>query len=152
MISPMTRYSFILLNGEQDGLLEQLQEMGLVDITRSARPVDEKSRRLMSDVELLDGLIKGIRAADIPEGTAVQPLLGGDSLSDAAGDILYRESVDGVQVSFALGIGVGFRLTDHVSLYFDPSLRYYLENGQPKSIRTAQPLMMSVEAGLRFDL
>lgn len=73
-------------------------------------------------------------------------------IKDAAGDILYRESVDGVQVSFALGIGVGFRLTDHVSLYFDPSLRYYLENGQPKSIRTAQPLMMSVEAGLRFDL
>lgn len=36
MISPMTRYSFILLNGEQDGLLEQLQELGLVDITRSA--------------------------------------------------------------------------------------------------------------------
>ena len=76
MISPMTRYSFILLNGEQDGLLEQLQELGLVDITRSARPVDEKSRQLMSDVELLDGLIKGIRAADIPEGTAVQPLRG----------------------------------------------------------------------------
>ena len=73
-------------------------------------------------------------------------------IKDAAGDILYRESVDGVQVSFALGIGVGFRLTAHVSLYFDPSLRYYLENGQPKSIRTAQPLMMSVEAGLRFDL
>ena len=70
----------------------------------------------------------------------------------ASGDILYHENIDGVQLSFALGIGVGFRLTDHVSLYFDPSLRYYLENGQPKSIRTAQPLMMSVEAGLRFDL
>ena len=70
----------------------------------------------------------------------------------ASGDILYHESVDGIQLSFALGIGVGFRLTDHISLFFDPSLRYYLENGQPKSIRTAQPLMMSVEAGLRFDL
>ena len=73
-------------------------------------------------------------------------------IKDAAGDILYHESVDGIQLSFALGIGVGFRLTDHISLFFDPSLRYYLENGQPKSIRTAQPLMMSVEAGLRFDL
>ena len=69
----------------------------------------------------------------------------------ASGDILYHESVPGVQLSFALGIGVGFRLTDHISLYFDPSLRYYLENGQPKSIRTAQPLMMSIDAGLRFD-
>ena len=70
----------------------------------------------------------------------------------ASGDILYHENIDGVQLSFALGIGVGFRLTDHISLYLDPSLRYYLENGQPKSIRTAQPLMMSIEAGLRFDL
>lgn len=70
----------------------------------------------------------------------------------ASGDILYHENVDGVQISFALGIGVGFRLTDHISLFLDPSLRYYLENGQPKSIRTAQPLMMSIEAGLRFDL
>ena len=73
-------------------------------------------------------------------------------IKDAAGDILYHESVDGIQMSFALGIGVGFRLTEHISLYLDPSLRYYLENGQPKSIRTAQPLMMSLEAGLRFDL
>lgn len=73
-------------------------------------------------------------------------------IKDAAGDILYHESVDGIQLSFALGIGVGFRLTDHISFYLDPSLRYYLENGQPKSIRTAQPLMMSLEAGLRFDL
>ena len=70
----------------------------------------------------------------------------------ASGDILYHENVEGVQLSFALGIGVGFRLTDHISLFLDPSLRYYLENGQPKSIRTAQPLMMSIEAGLRFDL
>ena len=40
MISPMTRYSFILLKGEEEGFLEKLQELGMMDITRSAKPVD----------------------------------------------------------------------------------------------------------------
>lgn len=73
-------------------------------------------------------------------------------IKDAGGDIIYRQNVDGVQLSFALGLGVSFRLTDHIGIYLDPSLRYYLENSQPKSIRTAQPLMMSLEAGIRFGL
>ncbi len=90
MISPMTKYDFILLNGEQEGLLEQLQELGLVDITRGSKPVDDQSRRLVAEVDLLDGMIKGIKSADIPEGTAVQPLQFGDSLADAAGDILMK--------------------------------------------------------------
>ena len=73
-------------------------------------------------------------------------------IKDAGGDILYRQNVDGVQFSLALGFGVSFRLTDRIGIYLDPSLRYYLENSQPKSIRTAQPLMMSLEAGIRFGL
>ena len=95
MISPMTKYDFILLNGEQEGLLEQLQELGLVDITRSTKPVDDTSRRLGAEVELLDGLIKGIRSADI-QSTIKVPLKFGDSLADAAGDILmnYHETAE----------------------------------------------------------
>ena len=73
-------------------------------------------------------------------------------IKDAGGDILYRQNVNGVQFSLALGFGVSFRLTDRIGIYLDPSLRYYLENSQPKSIRTAQPLMMSLEAGIRFGL
>ncbi|MDT3366720.1 MAG: hypothetical protein LIQ26_05560, partial [Bacteroidota bacterium] len=77
----MTRYNFILLNGEQAGLLEQLQELGLVDITRGSKPVDDDSRRLLSEVELLDGMIKGIKSADIPEGSQPEALKFGDSLA-----------------------------------------------------------------------
>ena len=29
---------------------------------------------------------------------------------------------------------------------------YYFNNGQPKSIRSSQPLMLGFEAGLRFNL
>ena len=52
MITPMTRYSFILVNGEQEGFLSSLQQLGLVDITRSIKPVDEGTReRLMALME-----------------------------------------------------------------------------------------------------
>ena len=72
MITSMTKYSFILLNGEQEGLLDRLQEIGLVDIIRSAKPVDEKTTELASELELLDGLVKGLNKVYIPEGTPVE--------------------------------------------------------------------------------
>jgi len=73
-------------------------------------------------------------------------------IKDAESDIIYKEHVDGVQLSFNLGLGVRFPMTDRVGLYLDPSLHYYPDCGQPRSIRTRQKLMFSLEAGLRFDL
>ena len=67
-------------------------------------------------------------------------------------DILHKESVKGVQASANLGIGVEFMLGKHIGLYVDPSARYYLNCNQPKSIRTAQPLMLGFEMGLRVRL
>jgi RNA polymerase sigma-70 factor (ECF subfamily) len=57
-----------------------------------------------------------------------------------------------VQLSANLGIGAEFKLGQHLGLYVDPSLRYYFDNGQPKSIRTSQPLMLGFEMGLRVNL
>lgn len=48
MIEKMTKYSFILLSGKTEEFLRQLQELGLVDITRSSKPVDERSAALLS--------------------------------------------------------------------------------------------------------
>ena len=69
MIDKMTRYSFILLNGEETAFLEQLQEVGLVDITRSEKPMNEVSMGIAGEIERIDGLIKGLEKVDIPEGT-----------------------------------------------------------------------------------
>ena len=69
-----------------------------------------------------------------------------------ANHVIHKEKADGVQMSAAIGLGAEFGLTQHLGLYIDPSLRYYFDCDQPKSIRTAQPLMFSVEAGLRFRL
>ena len=47
MISKMTKYSFILLSGEKEHFIDSLQEIGLVDITRSDKPVDDRSAELL---------------------------------------------------------------------------------------------------------
>ena len=44
------KYSFILLNGETEGFLEKIQELGIVDITRSAKPIDEISAAMLDAV------------------------------------------------------------------------------------------------------
>ena len=76
MISPMTKYSFILLNGEQDGLLERLQEIGLVDITRSVKPVDGASADLLRAVEQRKDLVQALGKVDFPEGLQAVPVKG----------------------------------------------------------------------------
>ena len=69
MIDRMTKYSFILLNGEEGALLDQLQQLGLVDITRSEKAVDEESSKLSGEVDLIQGLIQGIKGISLPEDT-----------------------------------------------------------------------------------
>lgn len=66
--------------------------------------------------------------------------------------IYHKEKAQGVQLSADAGIGVEFMLGKHMGLYIDPSLRYYFDCGQPKSIRTVQPLMFGFEMGFRFRL
>ena len=70
MITPMTRYSFILLSGEQEGFLSELQELGLVDITRSVKPVDEGTSSLLARAERLSGLIQELDRLELPAGAS----------------------------------------------------------------------------------
>ena len=97
MITPMTKYSFILLNGEQQDLLEKLQEIGLVDITRDAKGIDEQSHALWSQLELIDGLIHGLEKAEVPEGT-VPERIDGDIVRLAGGMLIrYAEDTDALK-------------------------------------------------------
>ena len=68
------------------------------------------------------------------------------------GSIVHKEPAKGVQLSANLGVGAEFMIGQHVGLYLDPSLRYYFDCDQPKSIRTLQPLMFGFELGFRFRL
>ena len=71
---------------------------------------------------------------------------------DSEGDIRFNQPVDRFQYSAGFGIGVEFKFTPYLGLYLDPTIRYYFDCGQPRSIRTIQPLRMDFEAGLRFNL
>lgn len=50
MIDKMTKYSFILLNSDKESFLNTLQEIGVVDITRSTKPVDEHSFKMLERI------------------------------------------------------------------------------------------------------
>ena len=96
MIASMTKYSFVLLKGEEGRLLEKLQEIGLVDITRSSKPMDDTSQKLAGEVELLSGLIQGLGKADVPEGIEPEHI-DGDIVRLAGGQIM-RYSEDTVEI------------------------------------------------------
>lgn len=63
-----------------------------------------------------------------------------------------KEKVNGLQYSVNAGLGVEFKLTEHMGIFFDPSARYFFHSDHPKSIRTDKPFMVNFEAGLRFNL
>ena len=48
MVTEMTKYNFILLSGDVEDFLKRLQGVGVMDITRSTKPVDEMSETLSS--------------------------------------------------------------------------------------------------------
>ena len=60
MIEKMTRYDFVLLSSGKDGFIDALSALGVMDITRSARPVDEHSAGLLSRIEAVDANISRI--------------------------------------------------------------------------------------------
>lgn len=48
MIERMTKYSFILLSADKEKFLADLADMGVVDITRSTKPVDGESAAILA--------------------------------------------------------------------------------------------------------
>lgn len=58
----------------------------------------------------------------------------------------------GVQWAANAGLGIEYNIYKQTSVFLDPSVSYYFDCNQPKSIRTEQPLMFSLEAGVRFSL
>ena len=96
MINPMTKYSFILLNGEQEGLLDRLQEIGLVDITRSVRPVDSQSQDKVGEIELITGLITGLEKLELPEDIRPEAIDG--DIVRLTGGMLMRYSEDSLAI------------------------------------------------------
>ena len=64
MITKMTKYSFILMSGEKEGFLEQLQELGVVDISRSVKPVDQDSAEMLARATRVKKTIEALEGID----------------------------------------------------------------------------------------
>ena len=62
MIEKMTKYSFVLLDAGKEEFLSRLQELGLVDITRSDKPVDGRTAALLGAIEERKKRIEEIEA------------------------------------------------------------------------------------------
>ena len=70
MVTEMTKYNFILLSGDIEDFLKKLQGVGVVDITRSTKPVDEKSEYLSSKAGTFRkalSLLKDVTPAEFAE-------------------------------------------------------------------------------------
>ena len=63
MIAPMTKYSFVLLHGDEGSFLEKLQECGVVDIIRSLKPVDAASSGMLAEAEDLRKSVTSLEKA-----------------------------------------------------------------------------------------
>ena len=75
MIEKMTKYSFILLNREKEGFLDELSALGVVDISRSSKPIDERSAEMLGAAESLGRRIALLEKGDWKRDEAYAALL-----------------------------------------------------------------------------
>ena len=64
MITKMTKYTFLLLSRDADAFLREVQDLGVLDITRSRKPVDAFSAKLYRETEELRKEIETISRCD----------------------------------------------------------------------------------------
>ena len=74
MITKMTKYSFVLLTGEKEGFLEQLQELGVVDISRSVKPIDSDSSVMFHKAERAKKVIEFLESIDYSKDTDAEAI------------------------------------------------------------------------------
>lgn len=91
MIDKMKKYSFILLSGMQEEFLEQLQELGVVDVTRSSKPVDEKSAGMLDRAEELKKALKVLSEVSAEGAVSV------DSADPVADAFAWSKSLAGLE-------------------------------------------------------
>ena len=74
MITKMTKYSFVLLTGEKEGFLEQLQELGVVDISRSVKPIDSDSSLMFHKAERAKKVLEFLEGIDYSKDTDAEAI------------------------------------------------------------------------------
>ena len=76
MITQMTKYSIILMSGEVDSFLSDLQTLGLVDVTRKQKPFDKASGEKFTRIEHYNKICKALKSyadAEVPAAALASP-------------------------------------------------------------------------------
>jgi len=69
----MTKYDFILMSGDADAFLEKLQSVGVVDITRSLKPIDDKSEKLSARAEVYRKALAALKTVEKADNPGQKP-------------------------------------------------------------------------------
>ena len=64
--------------------------------------------------------------------------------------ISSNERIKGLQWSLGISPGVDYQIYKNYSIYLEPKLNYYFDNDQPVSARTKHPLVVGINAGIRY--
>ena len=73
MVTEMTKYDFILMSGDADAFLEKLQTVGVVDITRSLKPIDDQSEKLSARAEVYSKALSALKAVEKADDPGQKP-------------------------------------------------------------------------------
>ena len=73
MVTEMTKYDFILMSGDADAFLEKLQSVGVVDITRSTKPVDDQSEKLSARAEVYRKALSSLKQVEKADDPGQKP-------------------------------------------------------------------------------
>ena len=73
MVTEMTKYDFILMSGDADVFLKKLQMVGMVDITRSLKPVDEQSEKLSARADIYRKALSTLKAVEKADDPGQKP-------------------------------------------------------------------------------
>jgi predicted porin len=73
-----------------------------------------------------------------------------DNIDNHMKTITSNEKIKGLQWSLGISPGVDYHIHKNYSFYFEPKLSYYFDNNQPKSARTIHPLVVGINAGVRY--
>ena len=61
-----------------------------------------------------------------------------------------NENIQGLQWSVSVAPGVDYQIYKNYSIYLEPKVSYYFDNNQPVSERTKHPVVVGINAGVRY--
>lgn len=128
-------------------------ENGLLTRVVADADITEKQHYIGLPVNVYYDVVSSPRfSASVFGGGLIERCVGHSYLiPNSAGDIHYKKDPSGLQPSVVAGIGLQYNFVPAFGIYAEPGVHYYFDAHQPRSIRTMQPWMVSLELGLRYN-